>query len=228
MPLSTISGAPNAACSAPSSAARGSALMKSIYWLVLVAPVCGTLVATAEDSSWQRPNWGLYSHESIRIDRPAATIWPFILNTDQWKHALQHRRVSGIEGKTGEIVAESLVAGQEPLFYGETVELVPNVRRTIKLYAPNHGPLIGFASWELEEIGARTHVTYHVYSETLMSPDELKSRSAAELAAAGEASESQNQRRFRTELNELKRLVEQTALAAPSKRSPPTSRHPGP
>lgn len=51
---------------------------------------------------------------------------------------------------------------------------------------------------------------------------------AAELAAAGEASESQNQRRFRTELNELKRLVEQTALAAPSKRSPPTSRHPGP
>jgi hypothetical protein len=187
--------------------------MKSFFWLVLVVSVCGTPAVAAQDSSWGRPNWGLYSHESILIDRPAATIWPFILNTDQWKHALQHRRVSGIEGQTGEIVAESLAAGQPPLFYTETVELVPNVRRTIKLYAPNHGPLIGFASWELEQVNAKTRVTYHVYSETLMSPADLKTQSSAQLAAAGTASESQNQQRFRAELKELKRLAEQADLS---------------
>jgi hypothetical protein len=110
------------------------------------------------------------------------------------------------------------------LFYSETVELAPNVRRTIKLYAANRGPLIGFASWELEERNARTRVTYHVYSETLMSPDELKTQSAAKLAAAGEVSNSQNQRRFRAELQGLKRLVEKTVLSAPSTPSPTTGR----
>jgi hypothetical protein len=183
--------------------------MKSVFWLVLVVPGLGAAAVAADDSAWARPNWGLYSHESILIDRPAATIWPFILNTDKWKHALQPRRVSGVEGQTGEIVAQSLAAGQPPLFYGETVELVPNVRRTIKLYAPNHGPLIGFASWELEEAGAKTRVTYHVYSETLISPDDLKNQSSTQLAAAGMTSESQNQQRFRAELRELKRLAEQ-------------------
>jgi hypothetical protein len=111
----------------------------------------------------------------------------------------------------GEVVAESLAAGQPPLFLTETVELVPNVRRTIKLYAPEHGPLIGFASWDLEERDAKTRVTYHVYSETLMSPDESKTLSAAQLAAAAAASDSKNQQRFRAELKELKRLVEGAA-----------------
>lgn len=80
------------------------------------------------------------------------------------------------EGELGEVVAESVGEGQAPLFYGETVELVPNIRRTIKLYAPNRGPLIGFASWEIEARGDKTRVTYHVYSETLISPEELKSQ----------------------------------------------------
>jgi hypothetical protein len=209
MPLNTISGAPNTACyGAIGYAARGSTSMKSIFLLILIAPVCGAAALAAEATSWQRPNWGLYSHASILIDRPAATIWPFILNTEQWKQTLHHRRVSGAAGEMGEIVAESLAAGQAPLFYSETVELVPQVRRTIKLYAPDHGPLIGFASWELQERDARTRVTYHVYSETLMSADELKTQSVAQFSAAGKASDSSNQQRFRAELKELKRLVE--------------------
>src|SRR5712675_1651205 len=138
----------------PSQLWRGSRLMKTIFWLALFVPMHGAAALAVEPTTWQRPNWGLYSHESILIDRPAAAIWPFILNTDKWKRALQHYRVSGTEGKIGEIVAESLAAGQPPLFFSETVELVPNVRRTIKLYAPNHGRLIGFASWELEERNA--------------------------------------------------------------------------
>jgi hypothetical protein len=164
-----------------------------------------------------RPNWGLYSHESILIDRPAAGIWPLILDTDQWKRELQHQHVSGAQGAIGEVVAHSVAKGQAPLFYSETVELVPNIRRTIKLYAPNPGPLIGFASWELEERKGKTRVTYHVYSETLLSNDELESQTTGQIAAAQKLSDSQNRARFRTELVQLKRLAEASAtVTAPN------------
>jgi hypothetical protein len=184
--------------------------MKSIFWLLLFAPVCGSTALAVEPDSWQRPNWELYAHESVLIDAPARAIWPYIQNTDQWKHALHHRLVSGVAGERGEVVAESLAADQAPLFYIETVELVPNVRRTIKLVAANHGPLMGFASWELEETTAGTRVTYNVYSEALLSAKDLQSQSSAALAAAERASATQNQERFRAELQDLKRLVEQS------------------
>jgi hypothetical protein len=190
--------------------------MKYLSSVVIAALFAGMAIAAEAPSEtpWQRANWGLYSHESILIDRPAARVWPFILDTDQWKRALQHQRVSGAPGELGEVVAESIAKGQAPLFYSETVELVPNVRRTIKLYAPNHGPLIGFASWELEERDDKTRVTYHVYSETLISPEELKSqtpaqKTAAQKTAAQKTSDSRNKARFRAELAELKQLVEE-------------------
>jgi carbon monoxide dehydrogenase subunit G len=187
--------------------------MKYFSPIVIAALFAGIAIAAEAPSEvhGERANWGLYSHESILIDRPATKVWPFILHPDQWKRALQHQRVSGKPGAVGEIVAESLAAGQPPLFYSETVELVPNVRRTIKLYAPNHGPLIGFASWEIEEEDAKTRVTYHVYSETLLSPEELNSQTPAQIAEAQKASDSSNKARFRTELTQLKRLVEASA-----------------
>lgn len=184
--------------------------MKYLSSIVIASLFAGIAIPAESwsETPWQRDNWGLYSHESILIDRPAERIWPFILDTDQWKRALQHQRVRGAQGELGEVVAESIAKGQAPLFYSETVELVPNIRRTIKLYAPNHGPLIGFASWELEERDAKTRVTYQVYSETLISAEELKSQTPGQLAEAQKVSDSQNKVRFRTELAQLKRLVE--------------------
>jgi uncharacterized protein YndB with AHSA1/START domain len=165
----------------------------------------------------RRANWGLYSHESIVIDRPAADVWPLIVDTDQWKRALQHQRVNGAQGEIGEVVAESIAKGQAPLFYCETVELVPNVRRTIKLYAPNRGPLIGFASWELEESKGKTRVTYHVYSETLISTEELEAQTPDQIAVAQKQTDSQNRARFRAELVQLKHLAEaSTPVTAPN------------
>jgi len=172
------------------------------------------IAADAPRQGTQRPSWGLYSHESILIDRPAADIWPFIVDTDQWKRALQHQRVSGTQGEIGEVVAHSIAKDQAPLFYSETVELVPNVRRTIKLYAPNRGPLMGFASWELEESKGKTRVTYHVYSETL-SAKESESQTPGQTAEAQKLSDSQNRARFRAELVQLKHLVETSARVPP-------------
>ena len=183
----------------------------NLLWLLLVAAICAGPALASEVPAWQRAAISLYSHESIVIDRPASAVWPFILNTDRWKRALQHRRVSGTANEIGEVVAESLAAGAAPLFYSETMELVPNVRRTIKLYPANGGPLIGFASWELERDKASTRVTYHVYSESLLTPEDLQAQSPAQLAAAADSSKAQNQQRFRAELQELKRLVESSA-----------------
>jgi hypothetical protein len=185
--------------------------------LTLLLAGDGNAAGTPSESLWQRENWGLYSHESILIDRPAATIWPFIVDTDRWTRARQHQRVSGARGEIGEVVAESIAKGQAPLFYDETVELVPNIRRTIKLYAPNHGPLIGFASWELEETKEKTRVTYHVYSETLISPNELESQTSEQIAGAQKDSDSQNGARFRAELALLKKMVESIVPVTPPK-----------
>jgi hypothetical protein len=91
-------------------------------------------------------------------------------------------------------------------FFAEVVELVPNQRRTLKLYLPS-GVLLGFATWRVQESGGRTRVEYDVYSEFLRPPfTSVAARDSARRADLDFA--RANQRRFDQELVALKRLVE--------------------
>src|SRR5688572_15114959 len=105
----------------------------------------------------------LVTHSQVEIQRGAAAIWPRIVDPSEWKQGLKLRHHAGPTGTAGEIFAafDPANPNDPPSFLVENVELVPNVRRTIKLYAPG-GNLIGYATWTLEESGGRTVVGYDV------------------------------------------------------------------
>lgn len=140
----------------------------------------------------------LVAHSEIVIDRPAATIWPYIVNPRSWKKGSRVEHVSGEAGALGEVYVAKSDAG-EPLFYFTNVEMTPNKRRTIKLYDTQQGPLSGYASWVLEETAGRTRISYHVYSESMLG--DMPVEKQKEWVKA-------NQVRFDNELAGLKKMLE--------------------
>ncbi|MEZ4588218.1 MAG: hypothetical protein R2909_17710 [Gemmatimonadales bacterium] len=156
----------------------------------------------------------LVTHSEISIDRPAALIWPRILDPSAWKQGASLRHHAGPVGAVGEIFAAVEPADPGKVaFYVENVELEPRRRRTIKLIAPagatgSGGSLIGYASWTLTESGGRTVVRYDVYSETRLDPAQAAATSAAERLEAERTARATSQARFDRELAALKRLAE--------------------
>jgi hypothetical protein len=149
----------------------------------------------------------LVTHSEVVIDRPAAAIWPHIVDPNDWKQGAKLWHHTGPAGRRGEIFAAGDPARRDrPDFLIENVELVPNLRRTIKLYLPS-GTLLGYATWWLRETNGKTAVGYDVYSE---SP-RAESKTAAgrdSVVAAERAYVAGEQKRFDAELVALKRLVE--------------------
>lgn len=175
---------------------RGTVAAGMIALLAPVTPTAAQGVRAAAD---------LVTHSMVTIDRPAARIWPLVVEPNQWKQGAKLWHVGGPVGAAGEVFAAGDPANRSAVaFYLENVELVPNRRRTVKLYLAD-GTLLGYATWWLEEAGGRTRVGYDVYSETLRPApdpaDEGARRAEREAVAA-------NQRRFDAELVELKRLAE--------------------
>ncbi len=129
-----------------------------------------------------------------------------ILHESAWKKAVQLTHAGGPVDAVGEIFAARVgSANSAILFYSQTMELLPLKRRTMKLYGTNDGPLIGFVSWELQELRGETQVTYRVYAEV---PTPAGQSDAAQLQALQGRYTAENETRFRDELNTLKRLVE--------------------
>jgi hypothetical protein len=148
----------------------------------------------------------LVTHSEVTIDRPAARIWPYLLDPNGWKQGAKAWHHAGPAGQVGEVFgAGDPAAKDQPAFLFENVELVPGRRRTIKLSAPA-GALLGYASWWLREQGGRTVVGYDVFTETLADAA-LVSAPAAEGRRDAEAVIA-NKARFDQELLALKRLVE--------------------
>lgn len=142
----------------------------------------------------------LISHQQIEIDRPAMRVWPHILDIGSWKKGNRLEHVAGERNAVGETFAALSVESREPDYYVKTVELVPAKRRTIKLYGTGPtAPLIGYASWELEEVDGRTRLSYHVYTDV---PSEHESAESQSQYVAT------NNARFRAELQYLKELIE--------------------
>jgi hypothetical protein len=165
------------------------------------------LTAVPPTVAQSRVALNLNTHSQVEIDRPAAAIWPHILDPNPWKQGLKLTHHAGPAGQVGEILGAPDPSNRgAAAFYAENVEVVPNQRRTIKLYEPS-GRLLGFAIWTLTERNGRTLVEYDVYSETLLPP-ELVRQSKEALAEQERQSFDSNKKRFDDELVALKRLVE--------------------
>jgi len=170
-----------------------------------LAVVVGSIVTVSAAAGQTRPAINLVTHSRVEISRGPSVIWPRIVDPSDWKQGLKLRHHAGTAGAACEVLAAVDPANPaEPAFLVENVELVPNVRRTIKLYLPSGG-LIGYATWTLEPKGASTVVGYDVYSETLVPAEAART---ADLAEQQRAEHETNQKRFDAELVALKRLVE--------------------
>lgn len=185
--------------------------MHVILALVMAFPA----VASAEEGMPPRAAQELYTHTEILIDAPPARVWPYVLDTSAWKTGGTRRYISGKRGSVGEIVASIPRGQQQPAYFIETVELMQNKRRTIKLFAlGERGPLLGYASWELREEEGKTRLFYHVYSEILLAPEAQSGAKAADLEASQREYVIENEARFNAEFQALKKLIESSSTKA--------------
>jgi hypothetical protein len=161
------------------------------------------------DTSYDRPTIELNSHTSVLIDLPAEKIWPHIIDPSAWKQGASIIHIDGPEGGLGEVTGAIMPDAPETiLFYAKTVELEPNRRKTIKLYGTEGGPLIGFASWQLEPVDGSTRVSYHVYSESPLADVGLADAPTEEVQAFQIEYHKANHERFQRELEGLKKILE--------------------
>jgi len=173
-------------------------------WIIGAGAVVLAIPVTAQP----RVAINLNTHSRVEIERPAAAIWPHIVDPNSWKQGLELTRRAGTAGQLGEILAAGDPGSPGGVaFFAENVEVVPNQRRTIKLYEPA-GRLLGFATWTLQESNGRTVVGYDVYAETLLAADQARSMTSEVVAAREREGYQTNKQRFDAELVALKRLVE--------------------
>lgn len=179
---------------------RAVALLALLTLLVTPLPIAaqGARLAT-----------NLLTHNAIVIARPAAAVWPYIVDPSSWKQGnrLVHR--SGPVGQVGEVFASvSASTPNDADYFVQNVELEPNRRRTIKLYGRDGG-MIGFAAFTLEESSGRTTVSYDVFAETILPPSRAQETTPQALAESERVAREANARRFDAELATLKRLAEE-------------------
>lgn len=179
-------------------------------WTLPALVACCTAVSGANRLHAQtaRTATHLVTHSRVEVARPASAIWPFILDPTAWKQGLRLVHHSGPVGEVGEtFAAVSPSAPAEPAYFVQNVELVPNQRRTVKLYEKG-GVLIGFATFTLEASNGGTVVGYDVYTETVLPPERASQLTAAAVVEMERAARESSTRRFQAELESLKRLVE--------------------
>lgn len=180
-----------------------------------LAVAAGALVVLSDASRAQdaRAATDLVTHSEVVIERPAAAIWPHVVDPSAWKRGVALRLHAGRQGTVGAVHAAIDAARPDvALFYTEDVEVVPHRQRTIKLYQPD-GTLIGYATWWLREAGGRTTVGYDVYSEFRRAAPATRA-AADSMRRADREYVDTNQRRFDEELLGLKRLVESKAAGS--------------
>jgi len=163
--------------------------------------------AIAENCPGCRTAIELDTHNSIVINGSPQEIWPYIVDPADWKQGGKLVHSSGPYG-AGEIFKAINPDDGSVEFYVKNVEFLPNERRTIKLYLPDGGALIGYASWSLERQNGGTRVSYDVYSETLLSAEQIAAATASDWAVSEKGYQESNSMRFDRELQALKVLVE--------------------
>lgn len=164
------------------------------------------LTAQAQGDGNER--FDLVTHNSVVIEAAPAAIWPRIVDPSEWKAGAKMVLVEGDPAKTGALFkAVTAEAPDQASFYFTNVEMVPEQRRTIRLNTPE-GALIGYAVWELTPVEGGTEVAYHVYSEAVIPAAAFASMGAEEIDAVRADYGPSNSKRFQSELETLKKLVE--------------------
>ncbi len=152
----------------------------------------------------------LVAHSKVVINCSPKKIWPYILDQKDWKMGLSLVHHAGEKGQLGEILAAiDRRHPQEPVFFVKNIEMIPNRRRTMKLYEASAGPLLGYAILTLtKQHTDKTLVTYDVYGERLLPLDTASEMTPDAFSKLQEASYKDNNERFDKELEALKNLVE--------------------
>lgn len=177
--------------------------MKCLKWTALAMCSLSALTVHADEP---RLAINLIAEGQVEIERPAAVVWPYIVDTNSWKPNRPMVHHAGPTGQVGEVFA--IVAPQRPdqiWFLAENVELVPNERRTIKLLDLK-GNLLGFAIWRLSEQQGRTSIEYQILAESRVLPEQKMT--AAQVAEGQRKGYADNKQRVDDEFAELKRRLE--------------------
>jgi hypothetical protein len=125
----------------------------------------------------------LIVRSEVTIDRPAALVWPRLLDLASWKDSigsLEH--VAGEPNAAGELRFVKPPDGNEAAgYFVRSVKLVPGRQLVMKLFGQGGQAFVGFAAFNLNEASGRTTVVYDVYVEYRV-PDlsEEERRDAAE------------------------------------------------
>jgi len=102
----------------------------------------------------------------ITIERPAAEVWPTLVDLPSWKDSigsLEH--VSGEPGAEGELKYMTPTGGNaEQGFFIQTVRLAPPRQYVMKIF-PKDDSFLCFADFTLTEEEGVTHIVYDVYTE---------------------------------------------------------------
>jgi hypothetical protein len=140
----------------------------------------------------------------ITINRPAAEVWPTLVDLASWKDSigsLDH--VSGEPGAEGELEFMTPAGGTaEQGFFVQTVLLAPPRQFVIKVF-PKDDSFFCFADFTLTENGGVTHIIYNVYTE-----DRFEGMTEEEARALGEKIRQATIDKHNAENRRLKELVE--------------------
>jgi hypothetical protein len=164
-----------------------------------------SLAAFAQAAAIQRTElhpYNLITHSEVLIARPAADIWPYILDPSGWKMVVASDLIAGEPDQLGEVRRISGGSGDQAYtFTIETVALQVNSHKVVKIY-PDDGTHFGFSAWRLFEQPGGTLVTYDVYSE-----NRIPGLSTEQARAQQQHDYELNQPRLDQELLKLKELL---------------------
>jgi len=179
--------------------------MRNELWPVAAATAL--LLVAGSAGAQERVAVNFNTHDRVELDRPVSVVWPLIVEPNSWKPNRQMVHYAGPAGKVGEVFAIGGGADRSKIwFLAENVELVPNQRRTIKLYDPA-GRLLGFATWLLEPAGTRTILRYEVHAESLVPPEKVGAPGTKSVAEQEREGYEVNKKRNDDEFVILKRLL---------------------
>ena len=173
--------------------------------IVLLSSVLQLALAGNTALAADAANIFLITHSEVQIEASSDRVWPFVLDTSEWKTLAESSHYAGDPDELGEI---ELIRGESDgtpyQFFTETVELVPEKRKVIAIYFDEHAEGdVGYAAWTLFPNAEGTLVTYDVYSVSRVpgiAPDQVD--------ALRQQVTTPNRTRFDEELRTLKQLIE--------------------
>ena len=172
--------------------------------LVLITIVATNVIVADEPET---ANIYLITNSIVQIEAEPDAIWPFILDTSDWKTLAESSHHAGEPDQLGEIEIVRGGSGANAYeFFVETITLIPGKRKVIAIYFDKGATGdVSYAAWTLFPNDAGTMVTYDVYSINRL-PDVPDNQ----IAAVREQVTAPNRTRFQKELLVLKGLVEDT------------------